>query len=87
MTRALHQRIERLEKVRAHPERPRAIFSACPLPEQNPSDETIDRWLASGEAHVSFGGHAIFYDGGRGKLTREQWLAEYSIGTAKLPKC
>lgn len=79
MTRALQQRIARPEKIRTRKERPTALVGLCPLPEEDPSDATIDQWLASGAAHIGFGGHAVIYDGGRGKLTLDEWQAKFAV--------
>jgi hypothetical protein len=82
MSRSLKHRIERLEGHHDRPGTPSVIVATCPIPddEHPPSTETIERWLADGRAHVAFKGHTVLYDGGRGKLTIDEWKAQYCGG-------
>jgi hypothetical protein len=69
-------RVERLEASRC-PDAGKLIISACPLPDDAPTNETINDWLADGVAHTSRG-RVIFYDGGEvGPLSEEQWRLRY----------
>ncbi|MET4487650.1 hypothetical protein [Bradyrhizobium sp. LA7.1] len=81
MTRALRQRIEKLEGDRGNQGTPNVVVAICPLPETDLplGPATIERWLAAGLAHVAFRGHAVLYDSGRRHpLTTEEWLAHHT---------
>jgi hypothetical protein len=73
MSRGLRQRIEKLEGDQAIPGIPRMVVATCPMPERDdpPTKQIIERWLASGVAHIAFKGRALMYNGGRRRpLTR-----------------
>ena len=80
MSRGLRQRLEKLEGNRGNGGTPKVIAATCPIPDSDhpPSTETIERWMASGVAHIAFKGRAVLYDGGRRHpLTIEQWQAQH----------
>jgi hypothetical protein len=70
-------RLERLEASHAGNETPNLILSSCPMPDEVPTGATIDQWLDDGLAHVAFKGRVVFYNGGEGGLTEEQWQLRY----------
>jgi hypothetical protein len=74
---AFRSRVERLEASRAGSETPNLILSSCPMPDDAPTADAVERWLADGVAHVAFNGRAILYDGGIGSVDEEQWRLRY----------
>ncbi|MDO8875883.1 MAG: hypothetical protein Q8M24_18605 [Pseudolabrys sp.] len=85
MSRSIETRLARLEEARGVREAPHLVFGSEPLPDEPLTDETVERWIKNGMAHIASG--VIFYDGGEpGPLTMDEWEARYAPGwPAALP--
>jgi hypothetical protein len=74
----LRSRLHRIEASQPETATPNLILASCPMQNENPTADVIERWLDDGLAHIAFGGRAILYDHGETDLIDEQqWRHRY----------